>query len=86
MTERLNAHMEERRIQSALNRTGKENYLYNTIAAPLLAFVTRLTGGADDTHQAACSNDPGRAEAVAEMVVRNLEMAETVVTANGGRF
>ncbi|MBB3066895.1 SGNH/GDSL hydrolase family protein [Limibacillus halophilus] len=86
VTEHLNGHLEERRIQAALDRTGKEDYLYNTILVPILAFVTRISGGGDDSHLSGCSEDPQRADAVAEMFVRTLEMAEVLVRANGGRF
>jgi lysophospholipase L1-like esterase len=86
VTERLNSHMEERRMQSALDRTEREDYLYNTIIAPLVDFTTRVTGSSNVPHKAACSNDPERANAVAEMFVRTLEMAQTLVDATGGRF
>jgi hypothetical protein len=86
VTERLNGHMEERRMQSALDRTESENYLYNAIYVPIADFVTRVAIGRKADHSAACSNDSKRADAVAEMFVRTLEMAQILVSANGGRF
>ena len=43
VTDRLNSHMETRRMQSALDRTAEENYLYNTLVVPVVAFVARVT-------------------------------------------
>lgn len=85
VTKRLNTHSEERRMQSALDRTGRENYLYNMMLVPI-SFLKRIIIGRNRTHEAACSNDPERAEAVAEMFVSTMEMAHTLVSAYGGRF
>ena len=86
VTDRLNSHMETRRIQSALDRTAEENYVYNSLVAPIVAFVARVTAADEMAHQAACSIDPAHAEAVAEMYVGTLEMAHAVVSSNDGRF
>ncbi len=85
VTKRLNSHKKERRMQSALDRTGPENYLYNMALVPV-SFLTSIIVGRKRTHEAACSNDPEHADAVAEMFVRTMEMAHTLVSANGGRF
>jgi lysophospholipase L1-like esterase len=86
VTQSLNGHIEERRIQAALDRTAKENYLYNNIIAPIMVLWSEAIGGAEEAVTPSCSGDLKRADAVAEMTVRNLEMAATLVEANGGRF
>jgi len=86
VTTRINGHMQERRIQAALDRTAKRRHLFNNFVAPLQVLIGGLVRRDRDLHIAGCSNDPGRAARVAEMIVRNLEIAEQIVRANGGRF
>jgi len=86
LTTRLNSHGTESRIQGALDRTANENYLYNNIAAPLLAITSSVVGSDKGARNAGCSSNPQRAEEVAELMVRNFEMMDTLVTAYGGRF
>lgn len=86
VTTSLNGHLEERRIQASLNRSEKKNYLYNNIVVPIMALSLELIGGIEDSHSASCSNDPARAEAVAELIVRNMEMGRALVTSYGGKF
>ena len=45
-----------------------------------------LIGGSEDSQSASCSNNPARAEAVAELIVRNMEMGRALVTSYGGKF
>jgi hypothetical protein len=84
-TMRLNSHTQEHRFQSALDRTAKQDYLYNMIQVPI-SFLKHIIIGKNRTFEGLCSNDPERADAVAETFVRTMEMAHTLVTANGGRF
>jgi len=86
VTTRLNGHMEEARIQSALDRTGDENYLLNNIAMPIVSFLSGAGQDGGKTIVPACSNDPERAAQVAGMIVRNLEMAHSLVESYGGEF
>lgn len=86
VTHRLNSHMQTRRFQSALDRTAEENYLYNTLIAPVVAFMVRVTNRDEAPHRPACSDDPAHARAVAEMFLRTLETAQAAVAASGGRF
>jgi hypothetical protein len=86
VTERLNSHAEERRLQSALDRTADENFTWNNFVAPMLTLIYRLADVDAQKSEPACSTDPQRAEAVAEMLIKNLEMAERLVTSYGGSF
>lgn len=86
VTPSLNGHLEEKNIQAALNRSAKRNYLYNNIAVPIMSLLLELTGGSKDSQSASCSNNPARAEAVAELIVRNMEMGRALVTSYGGKF
>ncbi len=85
MTTRLNSHIQEQRFQSALDRTAKQDYLRNMIQVPI-SFLKRIIIGKNRKYIGSCGNDPGRARAVAETFVRTMEMAQTLVSANGGRF
>jgi lysophospholipase L1-like esterase len=86
VTRRLNGHSEELRIQSALDRTSNTNYLYNNLVSPVLAIVYRFVRVGEDVMEPACSTDSAYAERVAEMMVRNLEMAQDIVKGYNGRF
>ena len=86
ITNRMNSHLEERRIQNALDRTTEANYLYNNLLAPITSFIFKFIGSKKGQEIAACSNDPRRADQVAEMMVKNLEIANTLVTSYGGEF
>jgi hypothetical protein len=86
VTERLNSHAEERRLQAAIDRSDDENLAWNTLVAPMIAMIGRLFGVDDRKSLPSCSSDPVRAEAVAEMMMRNWEMAERLVTGDGGTF
>lgn len=82
----LNGHLEERHIQSALNRAEKKNYIFNNIIAPIMSLALEVTGGQENAQSASCSNDPTRAEAVAELIIRNMEMGHDLVSSYGGTF
>ena len=85
LTRRLNSHGAEERIQSALDRTASKNYLYNNILAPIASITLGVVAG-DPKSIDGCSNDPKRAEDVAEMMVKNYEMMHSLVQGYGGRF
>ena len=82
----LNGHLEERHIQSALNRAEKKNYVFNNIIAPIMSLALEVIGGQENAQSASCSKDPARAEAVAELIVRNMEMGHALVLSYGGKF
>jgi hypothetical protein len=82
----LNGHLEEKNIQAALNRSAKRYYLYNNIVVPMMSLSLEMIGGSKDSQSASCSNNPARAEAVAELIVRNMEMGRSLVTSYGGKF
>ena len=42
--------------------------------------------GSENSQSASCSNNPARAEAVAELIVRNMEMGRALVASYGGKF
>lgn len=86
VSRRMNSHSEELRMQSALDRTSDEDYLYNNLISPVLALIYRFARVNKDRMEAACSTDPAYADRVAEMMVHNLEMAERLVDGYGGRF
>ncbi|MGH8497340.1 MAG: hypothetical protein ACRERV_00780 [Methylococcales bacterium] len=86
VTHSLNGHLEEKHIQTALNRTEKKNYLFNNIISPIMSILLELIGGDEDSQSASCSGSPTRAEAVAELIVRNMEMGHALVSSYGGRF
>jgi hypothetical protein len=86
VTPSLNGHLEEKHIQSALNRVEKKNYLFNNIAAPIMSLSLELIGGNADVQSASCSKDPTRAEAVAELIVRNMEIGHALAASYGGQF
>jgi lysophospholipase L1-like esterase len=82
----LNGHLEERHIQSALNRAEKKNYVFNNIIAPIMSLALEVIGGQENAQSASCSNNPARAEAVAELIVRNMEMGHALVSSYEGKF
>jgi lysophospholipase L1-like esterase len=82
----LNGHLEERHIQSALNRAEKKNYLFNNIIAPIMSLTLEVIGGQENAQSASCSKNRARAEAVAELIVRNMEMGHALVSSYGGKF
>ncbi len=86
ITSSLNGHLEEKHIQAALNRSEKKYYLYNNIAVPIMSLSLELIGGSKESNTASCSSHPSRADAVAEMLVRNMEMGHSLVASYGGRF
>ncbi|MGA0530404.1 hypothetical protein [Hansschlegelia sp. KR7-227] len=86
VTDRLNSHTEERRLQAAIDRSDDENFAWNNLVAPMITMIGRLIDVDDRKSLPGCSADPVRAEAVAEMMMRNWEMAERLVTGYGGTF
>jgi lysophospholipase L1-like esterase len=86
LTTRLNSHGTERRIQGALDRTANRHYLYNNLIAPLFALASSALVNNKDARIPGCSNNPKRAEEVAELMVKNFEMIRTLVDGYGGRF
>lgn len=86
ITTGLNGHLAEKRISSALLNTDDEGYLYQNLIAPILSIVSRLVAPEDDRRIPGCSNDPQRAEAVAEAMVSRLEIMNQIVSNAGGRF
>jgi lysophospholipase L1-like esterase len=86
LTTRLNSHGTEGRIQGALDRTANEHYLYNNIIAPMLSLASNVLVDSKGVRIAGCSDNPKRADDVAELVIRNFDMMHTLVKAYGGRF
>lgn len=86
VTTSLNGHLEEKSIQAALNRSAKRNYLYNNIVVPIMSLSLEIIGGSNDSQSASCSKNPERAEAVAELIVRNMEMGHALSSSYGGSF
>jgi lysophospholipase L1-like esterase len=86
LTKRLNSHGTENRIQNALDRTANEYYLYNNLIAPIIALASSVLVDSKGVRIAGCSDDPKRADEVAELFVKNLEIMDTLVKAYGGRF
>lgn len=86
VTRSLMSHMQEKRIQSALDRTAKESYLYNNIIAPILVLWPQFVIRAEEAVIPLCTGNPARAEAVAETIVRTFELAESLARSNGGKF
>jgi lysophospholipase L1-like esterase len=83
VTLRLNGHMEEKKIQSALDRAAKRDYLYNNIVVPVMTLLAEIAGGDRDRQDPICSTDEARADAVAEMIVRNMEIARALAASYG---
>jgi lysophospholipase L1-like esterase len=86
VTRRLNGHMEERNIESALARSAKRDYLYNNIVVPIVMLLSEVAGGDKDLQIPICSTGEARADQVAETLVRNMEIGHALVTADGGEF
>lgn len=86
VTPSLNGHLEEQHMRSALGRAEKQNYVYNNIIAPIMTLTFAVIGGKENAQSASCSNDPARAEAVAELIVRNMEIGHALVSSYGGKF
>ncbi len=86
VTQSLNGHLEEQHMRAALGRAEKQNYVYNNIIAPIMTLTFAVIGGKENAQSASCSNDPARAEAVAELIVRNMEMGHALVSSYGGKF
>jgi lysophospholipase L1-like esterase len=86
LTTRLNSHGTETRIQGALDRTANRHYVYNNVIAPMISLVSNVVANGKDARIPGCSDNPKRAEEVAELMAKNFEMMHTLVTSYGGRF
>ncbi len=83
----LNAHMKEGRFQDALLTVeGTKSKTYEVFIAPVLKFFAQFWDSPEKANEFACSSDPERAEAVANMIVENWRMAELLVSGYGGKF
>ena len=83
----MNVHGAYARMRDTLAERPRYGMLYHQIVAPPLRFFQELLrkrkkGGAGGL----CSTDPNHAERVAEHLVRIWDMADSLVTARGGRF
>ena len=52
----------------------------------MMSLSLEMIGGSKNSQSASCSNNPARAEAVAELIVRNMEMGRSLVKSYGGTF
>lgn len=86
-TESLNTHGAAERMRETLSERPRYGSLYHDLVAPPVRRIQeilrkRKKGGVGGR----CDDDPQRAEAVAETLVRIWQIANLLVTANGGRF
>lgn len=87
VTESLNGHMAEAKLRRALTERPLGGYFWADIVAPPLGFVRRLVGEKRFVvNRYVCHDDPSRAEAVADTLLRTWRAAEVLVTGHGGRF
>ena len=87
ITRSLNGHIRESRLADALATAEEDkSALYESFVEPVVRFIIELLGRPKKEDEFACSNDPERADAVAEMIVANWAIAELLVSRNGGRF
>jgi len=87
VTRNLNGHMVERKLRRALTERPQGGYLYADIVAPPLDFFRRVIGEKKFIrNEHVCHSDLERARRVADVLVRNWEIAHMLVTGHGGEF
>ncbi len=87
VTRSLNGHAREKRLREALlTAEDSKSAVYEFLLGPFVSLVSQFSGRPKGADELACSNDATRAEAVAEMIVRNWELANLIVSSYGGKF
>lgn len=85
ITRALNSHQEEQRLRQIV-RNANAPKLYANLVQPFINFFQQFGKNRAHPGQQACSTDPKRARAVANMMMKNWQIAQQLVTANGGQF
>lgn len=83
----LNGHGQEVRLRDQLDEARRRRALYGLLVAPVVQQVRQARRAlVSRDRSGSCDRDPLRADAVAETMIRNWEIARTIVTAYGGQF
>jgi len=86
ITRSLNSHQEEPTLRNLVRNASSQSALYANLVQPFVTFSQRLAKKRVQPDKLACSTDPKRAQAVADMMIANWTMARQLVTGYGGRF
>lgn len=86
ITRSLNGHQEEPRLRKLVRNDSDSSAIYRNLVQPFMSFFQKLVKRRIQPDKLACSNDPRRAQAVADMMIANWSMAQKLVTGYGGKF
>ena len=82
----LNVHHESRKLERLVLDSQSKSYFYRNFIVPAVDTFQRATGYVRNPSDWACDVDPDRAVAVANHLLRNWEIAHTLVESYGGEF
>jgi hypothetical protein len=82
----LNVHHETKKLEKLVRDSQSSSYIYRNFVVPAVDTFERVTDYVRNPSQWACDRDPARAAAVANHLVRNWEIARTLVESYGGQF
>jgi hypothetical protein len=82
----LNSTAKDISMRAKMSEREKHDGLYVNLVAPIVALAIEVNQSDVGANQFSCGKNKERAELVAETMVRNWEIARTLVEANGGRF
>jgi len=86
ITTSLNSHQEEPTLRKLVSNASTQSALYANLVQPFVNFFQSLAKKRVQADKLACSTDPKRAQAVADMMLANWTMARQLVTGYGGKF
>ena len=84
--EDLNTHHEAPKVARMVLTSQSGSYLYRNFVAPAVDTFKRVTGRGKFARSFVCDKDPERAARVARTLFANWQMADSLVSAYGGRF
>jgi lysophospholipase L1-like esterase len=82
----LNIHHETKKLEMLVRNFQSRSYLYRNFIVPAFDTFQRVTGYIRYPSEWACDRDVSRAAVVASHLVRNWEIARTLVESYGGQF
>jgi len=82
----INVHHETGKLERLVRDSQSRSYLYRNFFVPAFDTFRRVTGYTQHPSQWVCDRDVARAAAVADHLVRNWEIARTLVESYGGSF
>lgn len=82
----FNVHHETKTLETLVHDTQSRSYIYRNFIVPAVDTFDRVTSYVRNASHWICDRDPARAAAVASHLLRNWEIARTLVQSYGGRF